>query len=223
MACWLESTGSLGRLQLRCRKHAGFDEAGPDGAADLPAAPGRIRTHEAPRWHPAFSPVLCSGTAATRPRPRPTSLSSGRRTALADWLVRPDHPLTARVIVNRLWQHHFGRGLVGHSQRLRHDGRTSPPIPKLLDWLATRAGCARLELESDAPADRDQCGLPPVVARDCAGPIADPENALLWRQNRRRLDGEAIRDALLAVSGRLNQADGRPIGLSRAAGRAEQA
>ena len=150
------------------------------------------------------SSELCA-QADGRPAVRP----AGAR-ALADWLLRPDHPLTARVIVNRLWQHHFGRGLVGTSSDFGTMG-DEPTHPELLDWLATRVGRRRLEPEGDAPADRHQRDLSPGVAshRGRAGPPT-PRTLLLWRQNRQRLDGEAIRDALLAVSGRLNPAMGGP-------------
>jgi hypothetical protein len=142
-------------------------------------------------------------------RPKPSSRSTGRRTALADWLLRPQNPLTARVIVNRLWQHHFGRGLVATPSDFGAMG-DEPTHPELLDWLATeliRSGWSlkamhRLIVTSEAYRQSSR------VAKD--GLLLDPENTLLWRQNRRRLDGEAIRDALLAVSGRLNQAMGGP-------------
>ena len=143
-------------------------------------------------------------------RPRPSPGSTGRRTALADWLVRPDHPLTARVMVNRLWQHHFGRGLVATPSDFGTMG-DEPSHPELLDWLATELvargwsmkAMHRLIVTSATyrQSSRVQIGQ---------GSTIDPENTLLWRQNRRRLDGEAIRDALLAVSGRLNRAMGGP-------------
>ena len=81
---------------------------------------------------PAFPAVLSSGPRRSRALPH----SSGRRTALADWLTRPDHPLTTRVIVNRLWQHHFGRGLVATPSDFGLIG-DDPSHPELLDWLAT--------------------------------------------------------------------------------------
>jgi hypothetical protein len=132
--------------------------------------------------------------------------SSGRL-QLAEWLTRPDHPLTARVMVNRIWQHHFGRGLVATPSNFGLRGE-EPTHPELLDWLAARfvAGgwsikaLHRLILRSKAYQLSSQF--------DAAAAAIDPANRLLWRFDRRRLDAEAIRDAMLAVAGRLDP--GRP-------------
>ena len=126
------------------------------------------------------------------------------RLELAHWLTQPDHPLTARVIVNRVWLWHFGTGLVRSPDNFGLLGEL-PTHPELLDWLAVefvQSGWSlkdlhRLILTSSAyrmstqfRADYD---------------AVDPENRLLWRMNRRRLDAESIRDAILAVSGELNK------------------
>jgi hypothetical protein len=136
------------------------------------------------------------------------------RLDLAREIVRKDNPLTARVLVNRVWMHHFGSGLV----RTPSDFglRSDPPThPELLDDLAARfvAGgwslkaLHRLILNSAVYQQRSD-GTPEGLA-------ADPQNLLLWRQNRRRLDFEAMRDALLAVSGRLDATmGGRPVPLA---------
>ena len=154
-----------------------------------------------------------SSARPSRPRPRrsrPSPRSTGRRRALADWLVRPDHPLTARVMVNRLWQGHFGRGIVATPSDFGTMG-DEPSHPELLDWLATEFVRRRLEPEGDASADRHQRHVSPGVADSTAprcSPI--PRTPCSAASPRRRLDGEAIRDALLAVSGRLNPALGGP-------------
>ena len=154
---------------------------------------------------PAFPAVLSNGDSGAAAQPIPSANSSGRRSALADWLVRADHPLTARVIVNRLWQHHLGRGLVATSSDFGVMGE-EPFHPELLDWLATSLlpGGGRLtamhRLIETRPPTRH------AWAADRATAAADPDNLHFGRQNRRRLDGEAIRDALLAVSGSLNPA-----------------
>ncbi len=136
--------------------------------------------------------------------------STGRRSALAHWLTQPDHPLTARVMVNRIWQHHFGVGIVATENDFGEMG--SPPSHRdLLDWLAAEFVVERLEHESHAPADRHLEYLWSVFDRGSAAttcmPLAlktDPDDHLLWHFRRRRLEGEAIRDAALQVSGQLN-------------------
>jgi hypothetical protein len=134
------------------------------------------------------------------------------RTALAGWLTRPDHPLTARVFVNRLWQHHFGRGLVGTPNDFGLRGE-KPSHPELLDWLACEfvsSGWSikhmhRLMVMSNTY--RQSC-----TDRDNASArVKDPDNRLLARMNRRRLEGEAMRDNVLAVAGSLNGKIGGPM------------
>jgi hypothetical protein len=141
---------------------------------------------------------------------RPAGVAStGRRSALAAWLTRPDNPLTARVMVNRLWQHHMGRGIVATPNDFGAQGEP-PTHPKLLDWLACEfvergwslKAMHRLIVTS---ATYRQASMPnPAAAK------IDPENRWLWRMNRRRLEGETLRDAMLAVSGQLNRKAGGP-------------
>jgi hypothetical protein len=153
-----------------------------------------------PRVEPGFPAVLVARQPAL---PAAEGRTSRRRLTLARWVASPDNPLTARVIVNRVWQWHFGEGLV----RTPSDFGTAgdrPSHPELLDWLAdefVKGGWSlrrlhRLILASNtyrmSKHWRPQCG------RD------DPENRLLWRVPYRRLEAEAIRDSMLAVSGRLN-------------------
>ncbi|MGE3313480.1 MAG: PSD1 and planctomycete cytochrome C domain-containing protein [Planctomycetaceae bacterium] len=130
--------------------------------------------------------------------------SPGRRRALADWIVSSDNPLTARVFVNRLWQHHFGRGIVSSSDNFGRAG-DKPTHPELLDWLAREfidggfriKKLHRLIMTSNAYRMSSAADNPTAHA-------IDPGNELFWRQNLRRLDAEAIRDSVLAASGRLN-------------------
>jgi len=182
----------------------GIEEAGPTAPPTYLLRRGDF-TARGPEVAPAFPAVLCSSRSAALARPRPSSRSTGRRTSLADWLVRPDHPLVARVMVNRLWQHHFGRGLVPTPSDFGTMG-DEPSHPELLDWLATELVARGWSLKSmhrlivTSATYRQSSRVTPE------GLKIDPDNALLWRQNRQRLDGEAIRDALLTVSGRLNRA-----------------
>jgi hypothetical protein len=166
------------------------------GPKVAPRPPGVILAAQPPGASPAAS--INSGGEKT-----------GRRAALARWLARPDNPLTARVIVNRLWQHHFGRGIVATSSDFGVRGEL-PSHPELLDWLAARliASDWRLKpiqrLMVTSAAYRQSSRPNPKQAAD------DLENALLSRMNRRRLDAEGVRDAMLAVSGELNPKMGGP-------------
>ncbi|HLJ11878.1 MAG TPA: DUF1553 domain-containing protein, partial [Planctomycetaceae bacterium] len=141
--------------------------------------------------------------AADMPELLPTERSP--RTHLADWLTSPRHPLTARVIVNRIWQHHFGQGLVKTPNDFGLHGER-PSHPELLDWLATRfmeqgwrfKPMHRLIVLSSAYRQSSR------APREAECSEHDPENRLLWRFQRRRLSAEEVRDAMLAVSGHLN-------------------
>jgi hypothetical protein len=134
------------------------------------------------------------------------------RLDLAAWLTRPGHPLTGRVIANRLWQHHFGRGLVETPNDFGLRG-TPPSHPELLDWLARELvehgwslkHLHRLMVLSSAYRQ----GSKPADA--AAARRLDPDNRLLSRMNRRRLSGEGLRDAVLAAAGTLNPKLGGPM------------
>jgi hypothetical protein len=135
---------------------------------------------------------------------------SGWRSALVEWLVATNNPLTARVIVNRLWQHYFGRGLVATSSDFGVRGE-SPANQALLDYLATELihsgwrlkPIHRLILTSKAYQLSSKSG-------DSTGKDLDPLNRYNWRMSRKRMDAEALRDSILAVSGQLNRAAGGP-------------
>ncbi len=139
--------------------------------------------------------------------------STGRRTALARWLTQSEHPLTARVVVNRLWQYHFGTGLVATSSDFGNLG-TPPSHPELLDWLASELvennwsvkHINRLILTSATYA---QSSSPSEFTRQRAEQI-DPENRWLWKKSMRRLEAEEIRDASLVASGELDLKIGGP-------------
>jgi len=135
--------------------------------------------------------------------------TAGRRKALAEWATRPDHPLTARVMVNRLWHNHFGRGIVATLGDFGTQG-ASPTHPELLDWLATELVARGWSLKAIhrlmvTSATYRQSSIPPAKTLE-----ADADNLLFARMGRRRLEGEAVRDALLAVSGKLDGRVGGP-------------
>jgi cytochrome c553 len=138
-----------------------------------------------------------------------TTSPTGRRTAFARWVTSPDNPLFARVLVNRVWQHHFGTGLVATPDNLGQSG-ARPSHPELLDWLAIefiRSGWSIKALH--------RLILCSAVYRQASTPrpealAVDPDDRLLWRYPLRRLDAEAVRDAMLAVSGELDARPGGP-------------
>ncbi len=148
--------------------------------------------------------------------PAADAKSSGRRSSLANWLTRPDNSMATRVLVNRIWQGHFGTGLVASSSDFGVMG-TSPTHEELLDWLATelprldwsRKRLHRLIVTSSVyrQASKSVAWTPSSERSD--GGVQATE-ALLAHFPRRRLDGEAIRDALLAASGELNRQPGGP-------------
>src|SRR5262249_28671078 len=141
-------------------------------------------------------------------RQPPITEGSGRL-ALARWLTRPDHPLTVRVLVNRLWQHHFGEGVVRTPGNFGQLGER-PTHPDLLDYLAAelvRWGwpLKALHRQIVLSATYQQASDPPAETLRL-----DPDNRLFGRMNRRRLEAEAVRDSLLAVAGRLDRTPGGP-------------
>jgi len=173
---------------------------------------------------PSFPSVMVKTGDTVRPtsfrqRPRPSidevadadgQQSSGRRAELAGWLASASNPLTARVFVNRLWQHHFGQGIVATPNDFGVMGAAATH-PELLDWLAaelvsTQGRIKPLHRLMVLSATYQQSSS----SANVAGLDADPENQMLWRARRLRLEAEALRDSLLAVSGRLNRQSGGP-------------
>ena len=160
-----------------------------------PATPGEV----APR---RFLAVL-SAEGST-----PFRRGSGRL-ELARALASPENPLTARVIVNRLWAHHFGRGLVATPSNFGHMGER-PSHPEPLDYLATRLIAAGWSLKALHREILLSATYQLAADDDPPNHEVDPENILCWRANRRRLEVEAWRDAMLAVSGELEGSLGGP-------------
>jgi hypothetical protein len=146
-----------------------------------------------------FQPLILSTNAPERER----------RLALADWIARPDNPLTARVIVNRIWQHQFGVGLVNTPNDFGRNG-SKPTHPELLDWLASDLiehgwSLKHLQRRILSSVTWQQSGLPRKEAL-----AVDAGSRLLWRFPPRRIEAEGIRDSILAVSGNLDRARGGP-------------
>lgn len=141
------------------------------------------------------------------PAPSGHARASGRRTAFARWLTDPQQGaghLAARVIVNRLWQHHFGRGLVATPNDFGLQGE-APTHPKLLDWLAEDLIAHGWQLKRMHRLMMTSSLYRQSSAFDEARATLDRENTFYWRREPRRLEGEAIRDALLCVAGTLDQ------------------
>jgi mono/diheme cytochrome c family protein len=132
------------------------------------------------------------------------SLSTGQsgRLELANWLASSEHPLTARVMVNRIWQGHFGEGLVRSSDNFGKLGE-QPDHPELLDWLARRFIESKWSIKAMHRLIMTSSAYQMSTRLNEKAAMVDPENRLLWRMSRRRLEAEAIRDSLVFVSGRL--------------------
>ena len=140
--------------------------------------------------------------AATEP-PRFGATQSGRL-ELARWLVAPDHPLTSRVMVNRIWRWHFGQGLVTTPDNFGALG-SGPSNPPLLDWLAHRFNASGWSIKAMHRLIMLSSAYQMASDDNTRAAQVDPENRLCWRMNVRRLEAEAIRDALLAVGGSLDR------------------
>jgi mono/diheme cytochrome c family protein len=158
---------------------------------------------------PGFLTVATYGDPPAE-RPRPDGRTSGRRLALAEWIASRDNPLTARVMVNRIWQHHFGQGLVRTASDFGRNG-SGTLHQDLLDWLAwqfVERGWSvkemhRLLMTSEAYQMAS-------AHEDAGNRAADPENRLLWQYRPQRLEAEALRDAIMTVSGGIDLTVGGP-------------
>ena len=135
--------------------------------------------------------------------------STGRRTALAKMLTDPQNPLTARVMVNRLWHYHFGRGLVGTPSDFGAKGER-PSHPELLDWLAGQFMSQGWSMKKMHRMILTSATYQQASKFSEAGGKVDPDNRLLWHFSRQRLEGEVIRDEALLVAGVLNPKMGGP-------------
>ena len=164
-----------------------------------------------PEMKPGFVSAITYGNPPVE-LPPASGRTSGRRLALAEWLVSPENPLTARVIVNRVWHHHFGRGIVETLDNFGKMGEL-PTNPELLDWLAIEfmnrgwsiKQMHRVLMTSEAYQMTSQFN-------DASNIAKDPDDRLCWRFRIQRLDAEILRDSILAVSGTLNtEMFGKPV------------
>ncbi len=149
------------------------------------------------------APEILGGDALKHAPPANGRVSTGRRTALAEWLTKPDNRRTARVMVNRIWQHQFGRGICPSPNDFGYLGE-APTHPELLDWLAcefVERGWSVKEMQrlimTSKAWQMSSAARPDALAQD-------PQNNLFWRFNMRRLTAEEIRDSVLAAAGQLN-------------------
>ncbi len=191
----------------------------PDAGAEIMAVAerGRDKTHVLIRGNPSaqgevvecgFPQVLTN--AAPRITERPGSEpTSGKRRALAEWLTAHDNPVTPRVMANRLWQFHFGRGIVPTPNDFGKLGEP-PTHPELLDWLAGEFVRQGWRIKSMHKLIMLSSAYRMSSAANAAGLEKDPANQLFWRFNMRRLGAEEVRDSVLAVSGKLNLKAGGP-------------
>jgi len=184
-------------------------------------------------------PVVLAAKPLEFPAPAADAKSSGRRRALAEWIAAPDNPLTWRVLANRIWQHHFGRGLVATPSNFGFKGER-PTHPELLDFLAARliaeggrwkpvhklvlmsatyqqASGARSNQHSVVSGQPSERSVPggrtenwPLNTERSRATALDPDNKLLWQMNLQRLEAESLRDSILFASGRLNTQLGGP-------------
>ena len=187
------------RLRPKPQIRALYDMGGEPSAAYLMLR-GDAQT-PGERVQPGVPAVLRAGLVPYTIVPPPANPeSSGRRLALARWLIQPNHPLTARVMANRIWMHHFGRGLVATPANFGRTG-APPSHPALLDWLASefvRSGWsmkAMHRLIMTSSAYRQSSRFTPAVQ------AADPDNVLLSRMPMRRLEAEELYDSILKVAG----------------------
>jgi len=194
------------RNRLRESKPSGLASAlcVTEKGGDVPETFVLIRgnaTAPGDRVEPGFPSILSAPEPVIVPPKH--GLSSGRRLALANWIASPENQLTSRVIVNRIWQHQFGRGIVPTSSDLGFGG-VEPTHPKLLDWLAADFvengwGIKRLQKQLLMSSSFQMSYIENEESYS-----KDPTNNLFWRFNLRRLSAEEIRDSILASNGSLN-------------------
>jgi hypothetical protein len=208
LADWLER--QIAAVPRPEHVFAGAAEFAPDAGHKPPPGPRMVRVlHRGDIHHPESvatpGALACVSALESQFALRDPAPEGARRAALARWITDRQNPLTWRSIVNRVWQYHFGRGLVDTPNDFGRMGST-PSHPALLDWLATEFRDSGGSVKS-----LNRLIVTSAVYRQStrvlsAAAEVDAENRLLWRQNRRRLDAESVHDAILLASGRLDRA-----------------
>ncbi|MGB0580083.1 MAG: PSD1 and planctomycete cytochrome C domain-containing protein [Limisphaerales bacterium] len=160
---------------------------------------------------PAVEPAFLSILSPPKPNVAKGAYgkSTGRRTALANWITSKDNPMTARVFMNRLWQHHFGRGIVKSSDNFGRIGE-QPTHPELLRWLAAEFMSGDWKIKRMHKLIMTSRAYRMSSATRTDGEEKDPDNDLFWRFNMRRLTAEEIRDSAINLTGKLNLKMGGP-------------
>ena len=171
-----------------------------DSIVDLPVMMRGNHLAPAPQPTPRGFLSVTAGLVAPPVLPKDRS----GRLELAQWMFDPEHPLTARVMVSRIWQGHFGHGLVRSPSNVGPRG-DKPSHPELLDWLAREFQAQGWSLKAMHRLVLTSRTWQQQVVANPAAALKDPDNRLLWSQHRRRLDAESARDAVLAVAGTLDR------------------
>jgi hypothetical protein len=199
--------GACPVCELEYRGAKRFLELGPGkGEYEMPPSYFLVRgdpTSKAYATKPGFLSVITNGNQPTELRPE-NGRTSGRRLALAEWLMAPENPLAARVMVNRIWHHHFGRGIVATLDNFGKMG-DQPTHQELLDWLAVEfvnrgwsvKQMHKLIMTSEAYQMASEYN-------SAANEQKDPENKSLWKFRINRVEGEIIRDSIMSVAGTLD-------------------
>ena len=167
-----------------------------------------VATNKGEQVEPAVPAVLVT-EPLTFPQPDANVKSSLRRRTLAEWITSPDNPLAWRVLANRVWQHHFGSGIVATPSNFGVSG-AAPTHPELLDWLARQLIANGGQLKPLHKQVMMSATYRQSSQHRADAVAIDPSNQLLWRMNLRRLEAETLRDSILAASGKLNLKLGGP-------------
>ncbi|HEX4142373.1 MAG TPA: DUF1553 domain-containing protein [Pirellulales bacterium] len=176
-------------------------EAGPVPQETFVLERGNVHARGA-KVEPAFPGILAKDQVEVAPA-SPSAATCGRRLALARWIASPTNPLTARVMANRIWQHHFGRGIVRSPNNFGALG-TPPTHPELLDWLAARLVDGGWRLKPLHRLIMLSSAYQMSSRVDSRAAAVDPINDLFSHFDMRRLSAEELRDSVLAIAGQLN-------------------